>query len=76
MRDEEWEVKLCGEFGDEFFVGVGGAATEFVIEVDDGEDNAEFLAQFEEEKKESDGIGTTGNGDADAGAGAEDGLTL
>jgi len=59
------------EFGDEFFVGVGGAAAQFVIEMDDGEDEAKFIAQFKEEMEKSHGISTAGHGYPDALAGAE-----
>jgi hypothetical protein len=69
--DEELQGVLGGEIGDEFFVGVGSAPAQFVIEVDDGENEAKFFAQFEEEMEESDGIGAAGNGDPDALAGAE-----
>jgi len=49
-----------GEFGHEFFVGVGLLAAELVIEVDDAEDEAEFFAEFEEQVEKGYGIGAAG----------------
>ena len=68
-----------GEFGDEFFVRVGGLATEFVIEMNDAEYNAEFLPQFDQQEQHRYRIGAARNANAyaisglqQAGAGCHD----
>ena len=47
-----------GQFRDELLVGVGLGPAQIVIEVDDGKHNAEFLAQFEQDAQQRDGIGS------------------
>ena len=64
-RDEEGKVVAFCERGDKFFIGVRSFAAEFVIEVDDGKNDAEFFVEFEEKKKERDGVSSSGDGDAD-----------
>jgi len=65
-RREKRKIVVRGERGDEFFVGVGGATAQLVIEVDDRKDDAKLFAKFEEKKKEGDRIGTAGDGHANA----------
>jgi hypothetical protein len=55
-----------GENGNEFFVGVGGASAELVIEVDNRKNDSEFFTKFKKEKKQSDRVGATRNGDSKA----------
>ena len=57
VRDEKRKIMAGGQPGHKFFVGVGGAAAQFVIEVGDGKDDAEPFAEFEEKKEQGDGIG-------------------
>jgi hypothetical protein len=57
VRDEKRKIMAGGQRGHKFFVGVGGAAAQFVIEVGDGKDDAERLAEFEEKEEQSHGIG-------------------
>jgi len=59
----EGEGMFRGEGGDEFLVGVGSAAAELMIEVGDGEDDAELRAEFQQQVEERDGVGATGDGD-------------
>jgi hypothetical protein len=68
---EKFQIKLLGEGGDEFFVGVGGFTAELVIEVDDAGNETEFRPEFGEKTQQGDGIGAARNGDADAFAGME-----
>jgi len=72
----EIESEMSGEFGDELFVGVRGAAAEFVIEVQDAENDAEVGADFCEQEEERYGIGAAGDGYSDAIAGADCGVTF
>jgi hypothetical protein len=58
VRDKKRKIMAGGKRGYKFFVGVGGAAPQFVIEVGDGKDDAERFAEFEEKKEQSDGIGS------------------
>jgi hypothetical protein len=57
VRDEKRKIMAGGKRGHKSFVGVGGAAAQFVIEVGDGKDDAERFTEFEEKKKQSHGIG-------------------
>jgi hypothetical protein len=57
VRDEKRKIMAGGKRGHKFFVGLGGAAAQFVIEVGDGKDDAERFAEFEEKKEQSHGIG-------------------
>src|SRR5882724_12767775 len=41
--DVKWKIVFGGEFGYEFFICFGALAAELVVEVDDVEDDAEFL---------------------------------
>jgi hypothetical protein len=63
--DEKGKRVACREVSYEFLVSIRGAATEFMIEVRDREDGAQFFLQLEKQKKQSNGIGATGNGHAD-----------
>jgi hypothetical protein len=65
-----------GQPGDEFFIGVGGFATQFVIEVHDVQNNSKFLAQFEKQEKERYGIRAAGYGYTDTVAGTDHSLAL
>jgi len=69
---EELQAVFGGEPGDEFLVGFGGAAPQFVIEMNDGKNDGKFFAQFDEEMEEGDRIGAAGNGNADARARTQD----
>src|SRR6516162_1864245 len=51
VRKEKWKIVAGSEGSDESLVGVGGSATQFVIEVGDGKDEAEWLAEFEKKKE-------------------------
>jgi|SRR5215469_2948061 len=51
VRKEKWKNVAGGEGSDESLVGVGGSATQFVIEVGDGKHDAELLAEFEKQKE-------------------------
>ena len=63
---EEWQVVLAREFGDEALVGIRLLAAQLVVEVGDEEDDAEFLAQFEQHAQQGDGVGSAGNGNSNA----------
>lgn len=65
----KFEFVGAGELGDEFFVLVGFGAAEFVVEVNDGQDDAEFVAEFKEQAQEADGVGAPRDSDANAIAG-------
>ena len=49
----KWQVVLRGECGDEFFVGVGSAATQLMIEMGDADDDAELRAQFQQQMQQA-----------------------
>jgi hypothetical protein len=55
---------VLGKVGDELCVGVGSGSAELVIEMDDGENNANFGAEVEDQTKECDRVGASGNGNA------------
>jgi hypothetical protein len=67
---------LLGQVGDELLVSVRFATAQIVIEMDDGEHNAEFSPQFEQQSQKRDRIGSPGNGDADPVAGPEEALLV
>jgi hypothetical protein len=67
----EGEGVFRGEGGDEFFVCVGGAAAELMIEVGDGEDDPEFSAELQQQVEKRDRVGSRGDGDSYAVAGLE-----
>lgn len=63
---------MCArEVGDEFLVLVGFGGAQFVIEVDDGKDNAEFGAKLPQKAQQRDRIRSAGDGDAQAIAGLQ-----
>jgi hypothetical protein len=47
-------------------IGVGLGGAQFVIEVDDRRDDTKFVAQFQQQTKECNGIDPAGNGNANA----------
>ncbi len=51
-----------GEFGHEGCIGIGIGAAEFVVDVEDGGGDSEFVQRVEQE----DGIRAAGNGNTDA----------
>ena len=57
---------MSGKLGHEFLVGIGCFPTQLMIEVHDRENDAELLAEFEEQTKQGDGIGSAGNRYADS----------
>jgi hypothetical protein len=60
---------LAGQTIDELLVCIRFGAAQLVIEMDDGENDAEFVAQFCQQAKQRDRINPAGNCDADAVAG-------
>ena len=62
----EFQVESGGEGAHELLVGIGIGAADLVIEVDDGEDNAEFGARFQQQAQQRDRIGAAGNRHANA----------
>lgn len=69
---KEWEIVCVREFGDERFVGVGLVATNAVMEVNDGKNQAELVAEFEHGAEKGDGVGATGDGKAETVSGMEE----
>jgi hypothetical protein len=65
------QTQFGGQFGDEFFVRVGGLATEFMIEMNDAEYNAEFFSQFDQQEQHRHRIGAARNANAHAIAGLQ-----
>jgi hypothetical protein len=75
-RGVKLQVVLGGQPGGEFFVGVGGFAAQFVVEMHDAQDDTQLFTQFEEQEQQRHGIRTAGYGHADAIASAYHSLTL
>jgi len=57
---------LRRKFRDKFLVALRGPAAQFVIEVHDAQDAAQFLPQFQEQTEQSDGIRAAGDSNAQA----------
>ena len=62
----EFQVEVAGKVAHEPLVGIGIGAADFVVEVDDGKDNSEFGARFQQQAQQRDRIGAAGNRHADA----------
>ena len=58
------QVSIDGEFGDELLVGVGVGAAQLVVEVGDGNHDAEVLAQFKQHAQQRNRVCTTRDGDS------------
>ena len=69
--DMKRDLELLCELNDGAFVGIGGSAAKFVIEVNNTENNTEVLEKFGQQEKQSDGIRAARNRYADAVAGTE-----
>jgi hypothetical protein len=61
----EFQVVRASQVCGELLVCVGFGGAQFVIEVDDRRDDTKFVAQFEQQTKECNGIDPAGNGHAD-----------
>jgi hypothetical protein len=61
----------AGQACDERLIRFGFNSAQFVIEMNDGEDEAEFVAKFEKQSQERDRIDPAGNRNADTVAGME-----
>ena len=68
----EFEFVCARQVDDEFFVLVGFYSAEFVIEVDDGKDDAEFGAKLPQKAQERNGIRAARDSDAHAIAGFQE----
>jgi hypothetical protein len=64
-----------GQVGDELLVGVGCGTAQFVVEMNYGEHDAKFGAQFKQESKQANRIRSAGNSHADAVSGRDQFLT-
>ena len=62
----KFELVRAGEVGDECFVVVRFGAAKLVVEVDDRQDDPEFVANLEEQAQESDRVGASRDSDGDA----------
>ena len=62
----EFQVEAAGKLAHELLIGIGIGAADFVIEVNNGEDNSEFGARFQQQAQQRDRIGAAGNRHADA----------
>jgi hypothetical protein len=67
----ERELMFARKLGDESFLFVGLGASEFVVEMNDGEDDAQLGAEFQQETKQRHGICSAGDGEPDAVAGLQ-----
>ena len=63
--DGDGQAERSGEGADEGFIGIGGGATEVVVDVEDVEVTGEVATELMEEMEENDGISPGGDGDAD-----------
>lgn len=64
--NKKWQMVSSGERGDKFFVGIGSAPTQLVIEMGDRQDNSPFFANFEQQEKKRNRVRAAGNCDPDA----------
>ena len=62
----KFELVCTREVGDKFFVLVGFSTAQRVIEVNDGQYDAEFVPKLEQQAKQTDRVGPSGNRNADA----------
>jgi hypothetical protein len=65
------QAMQASQIGDELLVGIGIAAANLVVHVDQREDYAEFVAKFQQQPQESNGVGTARDRHAHSVAGAE-----
>ena len=67
----EHELVFAREVRDEGFIFVGLEAAEFVVEVDDGENDTQLGAKLQQKPKQRNGIRASRNRDADSVAGLQ-----
>jgi hypothetical protein len=75
-RKVKRQAEFLGEFRDKRFVQVRSLPAQFVIEVNDADDDAKPFAQFKQKAQQRDGIRSAGDRDAEAKAGLQPGLAL
>lgn len=68
----EFERMRGGQLLDESCVGIGLCGAKLVMKMDDREDAAEFVAEFEQYAEKGDGIRSARDGDSDAIAGGDE----
>jgi hypothetical protein len=75
-RKVKRQAEFLRELRDKSLVRVRSLPAQFVIEVNDANDNAKPFAQFEQKAQQRDGIRSAGHCDAEAKAGLQPGLAL
>lgn len=70
-RGEQGQSVQASQIGHELLVGIGVATANLVIQVNQGEDYAEFAAKLQQEPQKSDGISAAGDRHAHSIAGAQ-----
>ncbi len=72
----KFEIVLAGEIGDELLVFVGLRPAQFVVEVDDGKNDPEFVPQLKQKPEERYRVDASGDSNADPISGVEELVAL
>ena len=72
----KFERKLPREIGHEIFICLGFRATQFVIEMDDAEDQSHFFAQIQQQAEKRHRVGASGHGHTDPAACFQESVAL